>query len=295
VQDARVPAPPTTCVQAIGTRTLLSGLLKEVRGEFYAASTRPPAVYRGRPFIIEAALAYGGDLAGDEAARVIRFANRVPLQYQQSACASFKAVLETNWRTYGLGQPRASLPVGPLVLMIHMASVWVPFTSESKEAIADYDDIRREMRLALQECGRKLQTYLNRRKRMARQGERRSAFLRYIGEISRSCEALSGRSAAEIQAALLQQAEHKTREFDLVLDEEGRVVDDGGSLASDEGVVIVESRQSPILAPDELAPPSAEPPEREGGKAAPASGDDEPSAGDGLFGQDSPPRPRRKP
>ncbi len=105
---------------------------------------------------------------------MIRFANRVPLLYQQSACSSFKAVLETNWRNYGLSQPRSSVPVGPLVVMIHMASVWVPFTSESKEAIADYDEIRKEMRLALQECGRKLQTYLNRRRRMARQGERRS-------------------------------------------------------------------------------------------------------------------------
>jgi len=248
IQEVRVPAPPTSCVQAIGTKTLLSGLLKEVRGEFYAASTRPPAVYRGRPFIIEAALAYGGDLPGDESARVIRFANRVPLQYQQSACASFKAVIETNWRNYGMSQPRNSVPVGPLVVMIHMASVWVPFTSESKEAIADYDEIRKEMRLALQECGRKLQTYLNRRKRMVREGERRSAFLRYIGEIAKSCHALTGRDPEPVHQALLAQAERKTREFDLVLDDEGRVVDDGGSLARDEGVVIVEQRQAAIVA-----------------------------------------------
>jgi DNA topoisomerase-6 subunit B len=290
VQEVRVPAPPTTCVQAIGTKTLLSGLLKEVRGEFYAASTRPPAVYRGRPFIIEAAVAYGGDLPGDEAARVIRFANRVPLQYQQSACASFKAVVETNWRNYGTSQPRNALPVGPLVVMIHMASVWVPFTSESKEAIADYDDIRREMRLALQECGRKLQTYLNRRKRMARQGERRSAFLRYIGEISRSCESLAGRSAAEIHEALLRQAEEKTREFDLVLDEEGRVVDDGGSLASDDDVVIVEARQSPIVAESDPAVPPA--PAAASAPEAAADGDD--GGGKNLFGE-APPRRRRRP
>lgn len=247
IQEVKVPAPPTSCVQAIGTKTLLSGLLKEVRGEFYAASTRPPAVYRGRPFIIEAAIAYGGDLAGDEPARVIRFANRVPLQYQQSACSSFKAVLETNWRIYGLSQPRSSVPVAPLVVMLHMASVWVPFTSESKEAIADYDEIRKEMRLALQECGRKLQTYLNRRRRMARQGERRSAFLRYIGEISRSCGELTGRDPKAVYDALMQQAESKTAEFDLILDDEGRVVDDGGSLAKDDGVVIVEARQAPIV------------------------------------------------
>jgi DNA topoisomerase-6 subunit B len=128
-------------------------------------------------------------------------------------------------------------------VMIHMASVWVPFTSESKEAIADYDEIRKEMRLALQECGRKLQTYLNRRRKMARQGERRSAFLRYIGEIAKSCGELTGRDPTAVHEALLQQAERKTAEVDLVLDDEGRIVDDGGSLARDEGVVIVESRQ----------------------------------------------------
>ncbi len=272
IQEVKVPAPPTSCVQAIGTKTLLSGLLKEVKGEFYAASTRPPSVYRGRPFIIEAAMAFGGDLPADEPARVIRFANRVPLQYQQSACSSFKAVLETNWRNYGLTQPRGSAPVAPLVVMIHMASVWVPFTSESKEAIADYDEIRKEMRLALQECGRKLQTYLNRRRRMARQGERRSAFLRYIGEIAKSCGELTGKDAQAVYDALMKQAESKTAEFDLVLDDEGRVVDDGGSLARDEGVVIVEARQSPIL---------------------PGDGDD-PDGGDGTLFGDAPPNAAKR-
>ncbi|MEL7474578.1 MAG: DNA topoisomerase VI subunit B, partial [Planctomycetota bacterium] len=151
LQNARLRSPPTDCLSPIGVRQMLAGMLKGVKAEFYAASTRSPAVYRGNPFQIEAAIAFGGDLPGDQPARVIRFANRVPLLYQQSACSAFKSVTETAWRNYGLSQPRGSLPVGPMVIMIHMASVWVPFTSESKEAIADYDDIRKEMRLALQE------------------------------------------------------------------------------------------------------------------------------------------------
>ncbi|MCA9286901.1 MAG: DNA topoisomerase VI subunit B [Phycisphaerales bacterium] len=256
MQDVKVMAPPTSCVQAIGTKTLLSGLLKEVKGEFYAASTRPPAVYRGRPFIIEAAIAYGGSLSANEPARVIRFANRVPLQYQQSACSSFKAVVETNWKNYGLQQPKSAVPSAPLVVMIHMASVWVPFTSESKEAIADYDEIRKEMRLALQECGRKLQTYLNRRKKMARQGERRNAFLRYIGEIAKACQSISGCDGEKLYQALLAQAESKTTEVDFVLDDEGRVVDDGGRLAKDADVVIVEERAAVITGGDAAPPPS---------------------------------------
>lgn len=246
IQEVKIMAPPTSCVQPIGTRTLLAGLLKEVKAEFYAASTRPAAVYRGRPFAIEAAIAFGGDLPAEEPARIIRFANRVPLLYQQSSCSSFKAVVETNWRNYGLTQPKNSLPVGPLVVMIHMASVWVPFTSESKEAVADYDEIRKEMRLALQECGRKMQTYLNRRRKMRREGERRGAFLRYIGEISRACESITGADGKALYDALMKQAQRRTAEADYVLDDSGNVVDDGGRLAEDDGVIICEDRRAPI-------------------------------------------------
>lgn len=248
IQDTKLMAPPTDCLVPIGPKALLAGLLKEVKAEFYAASTRPPAVYRGNPFQIEAAIAYGGDLSGDEPARVIRFANRVPLLYQQSACSAFKAVAETNWRNYALTQPRGGVPVGPLVVMIHMASVWVPFTSESKEAIADYDEIRKEMRLALQECGRKLGTYLRRRKRMRREAERRNIFERYIGEIAQACEAITGAEAEAVYEALLKQAQRRTAEADQVLDDEGNVVDDGGRLKNDDDVVIVEERQSAIAA-----------------------------------------------
>ncbi len=240
IQTAKIMAPPTNCLSPIGTKTLMAGLLKEVKAEFYSASTRPPAVYRGRPFVIEAALAYGGDLRGDEPARIIRFANRVPLLYQQSSCSSFKAVIETNWRNYALSQPRNSVPSAPLVVMIHMASVWVPFTSESKEAIADYDEIRKEMRLALQECGRKLQTYLRRRQRMKRQGDRRNAFIRYIGEISKSCNNITGTDTQQLYDALMTQAQRKTAEVDQILDDEGKVIDDGGRLNSDDGVIIRE-------------------------------------------------------
>jgi DNA topoisomerase-6 subunit B len=127
-----------------------------------------------------------------------------------------------------------------------MASVWVPFTSESKEAIADYDEIRKEMKLALQECGRKLGIYLRRRKRMRREAERRTVFERYIGEIATGCEAITGDDAKRIYEALLKQAKRKTEEADYELDEDGNVIDDGGRLAADDGVVIIEDRQTAI-------------------------------------------------
>ncbi|MCP3903466.1 MAG: DNA topoisomerase VI subunit B [Planctomycetes bacterium] len=268
IQEVRITAPPTDCLVPIGSRALLAGLLKEVKAEFFSAATRPPAVYRGNPFQIEVAIGYGGALAGDEQARILRFANRVPLLYQQSACAAFKSVVETSWRNYSLTQPRGGLPTGPLVVLIHMASVWVPFTSESKEAIADYDEIRKEMRLALQECGRKLGTYLRRRKRMRRESERRLVFERYIGEIATACEAMTGTEAKRIYDALLQQAQRKTAEADLELDEDGKVVDDGGNLARDEGVIIIEERQ--VRSDDGDEPPAASLFESAAPAAAPA-------------------------
>ena len=241
IQEVKITAPPTDCLVPIGSKALLAGLLKGLKAEFYAASSRPAAVYRGNPFQIEAALAYGGQLGGDEPARVLRFANRVPLLYQQSACCAFKAVLETNWRGYALSQAGGALPQGPLVIMVHMASVWVPFTSESKEAIADYDEIRKEIKLALQECGRKLGIYLRRRKRMQREAQRRSVLERYIGEISRSCEAITGTKAERVYEALMRQAKRKTAEADQTLDEEGQIIDRAS--AKDEEVVIIEERQ----------------------------------------------------
>ncbi len=244
IQDTRITSPPTDCLVPIGSKALLAGLLKEVKAEFFAAATRPPAVYRGNPFQMEVAIAYGGELKTEESARILRFANRVPLLYQQSACSSFKAVVETGWKNYSLQQPRGALPVGPMVIMIHMASVWVPFTSESKEAIADYDEIRKEMRLALQECGRKLGTYLRRRQRMKKESERRSIFERYIGEIAQACNAITGVDAGKLYEALEKQAARKTAEADQMLDDEGKVVDDGGRLAKDDDVIIVEDLQT---------------------------------------------------
>ena len=237
IQEVKITAPPMDCLVPIGPKALLAGMLKEVTAEFYSASSRLPAVYRGNPFIIEAAIAYGGSLQTEEQSRVLRFANRVPLLYQQSACCAFKSVVETNWRGYELSQPKGSLPVGPLIVMLHMASVWVPFTSESKEAIADYDEIRKEMKLALQECGRKLATYLRRRKRMQRQLDVRDVLVRYIGEVANGCEGITGTPAKKVYDALMKQVKRKTAEADAILDEEGKVV-----AKIDDDVVIVEDR-----------------------------------------------------
>jgi len=101
-------------------------------------------------------------------------------------------VLETAWRNYGIAQSRGALPAGPMVVFVHMASVWVPFTSESKEAIADYDEIRKEIKLALQECGRRLGVFLRRRERAKGEFRRRNIFELYIEEVAEACARLKG-------------------------------------------------------------------------------------------------------
>jgi DNA topoisomerase-6 subunit B len=218
IQSTKIMAPPSNCISPIGEKAILHGLYKQIKGEFYTAVTRPPAVYRGNPFVIEAGLAFGkgpeqtagkvdapktplaeGESHDDdeELARVIRYANRVPLLYQQSACATFKAVLDTSWRNYGIAQSRGALPAGPMVIFVHMASVWVPFTSESKEAIADYDEIRKEIKLALQECGRRLGVFLRRQERAKSEFRRRNIFELYIEEVVEACNRLKGGKLAK--------------------------------------------------------------------------------------------------
>ncbi|MDX9910942.1 MAG: DNA topoisomerase VI subunit B [Phycisphaerales bacterium] len=291
LQDAKLPPPPTDCLAPIGVRQMLAGMLKGVRAEFYAASSRNAEVYRGRPFLIEAAIAYGGSLAKDDSCRVIRFANRVPLLFQQSACSSFKAVAETNWKNYDLQQPRGAVPVGPLVVMIHMASVWVPFTSESKEAIADYDEIRKEMKLALMECGRKLGTYLRKRAKMRREGERRDVFERYIGEIAQAIEAINGTDAKELYDVLLAQAKSKTAVADQVLDDEGRVVRDAGAgFDDDDGVIVVDDSlaDSARVTPPSASDDSESKPVAKGTKRRASAGESD----EGLFGES--PAPKRR-
>jgi len=327
IQTTRIPPPATDCVVPIGEQRLLAGLHQVVPGEFFTAATRPPGVYRGNPFVIEAALAYGGaaaarkvslealtELAGESDARslrqflattfggvgteaadkilteaklaprqspaklkkpalkalheamkhvnldegqsmnVLRFANRVPLQFQHAACAITQTILSTNWRSYGLSQSRGSLPSGPVTVMVHMASVWVPFTSESKEAIASYPEIQKEIRLALQAVGRKLGMYLRRRLKVAQEGQRRTIFLRYLGEVATAVATINSGNRDKIYEELLLIAKKKTSEADVKLDESGRPVEEPEAMDLGDNVIIVSQQ------PHDEASPQDEPP-----------------------------------
>jgi DNA topoisomerase-6 subunit B len=190
IDETKLMNPPTDCVTPIGSDQFEKGLQKEIKAEFYAVTTRPPSVYRGNPFVVEAGVAYGGEQEGDKSIRLLRYANRVPLQYQQSACAIAQSIMQTNMRSYGLSQSRGALPVGPCTIAVHLGSVWVPFTSESKEAIAHYPEIIKEIKLAIQECGRKLASYVLKKQRLHNEMKKRSHIERYIPHIGEALTAL---------------------------------------------------------------------------------------------------------
>ncbi len=210
-----VDAPPT-----VPEATAEEGVEK-IKGHnyFIATVTRPPKVYRGNPFQVEVGLAYGGSWPADKTIELFRFANRVPLLFQKSACGTTEAIVKTDWRNYMLSQPKGSLPVGPMALLVHIASVWVPFTSEAKEALAHYPEIVREIQLAAQECGRKLATFIRKKQQADYQAQRRSIFELYIEEVADAIHKITGKSRDGIKRDFLRVAEQVT-EADLAAENE---------------------------------------------------------------------------
>ena len=321
ISETKIPAPSTDCITPIGEQNLLTGLHEVVPGEFFAAATRPPAVYRGNPFQVEVGLAYGGGPALQKVTRetlaemlhesdartmrqfltaafdgigaegadkiiknahirprvspakllpkefnalleslqtlnlnegqtmtVYRYANRVPLQFQPGACLITQSVSQMNWRPYGLNQTRGQLPRGPLTVIVHLASVWVPFTSESKEAIAAYPEIQKELRLALQAVGRKLGMFLKRRQRVKQEGERRSIFLRYLGEVADALSEINGQDRETIYENLVAVARRKTAVADMQIGEDGKPVEEDVDFG--DNVLIVSQDGSDAAAED---------------------------------------------
>lgn len=165
-KKVKIMSPETDCLSPIGETLIRKGLknvLGSLKAEFYAPPvTREPKVFAGNPFIVEVGIVYGGELNKEEPVQILRFANRVPLMYQQGACAITQSIEAVDWRRYGLEQRGGQgIPFGPAIILVHVASTKIPFTSESKEAIANVPEIREEIELALKACARRLKTHLN--------------------------------------------------------------------------------------------------------------------------------------
>ena len=171
-KKAKILAPSTDCLSPITEELIRKGVGKEHTVDFIETTTRPAGVHSGHPFQVEAGIAYGGNLPKEEKVEILRFANRVPLLYQQGACAITHAIENLNWRSYSLDQPGGSLPIGPAIILVHVASTHIPFTSESKEAIADVPEIIGEVELALKDVARRLKLYLSRQDNLEKRREK---------------------------------------------------------------------------------------------------------------------------
>jgi len=183
MQAVAVPAPPSSqCLSPIGEELIRRGLDKEFQMDFVAARTRPSSVFSGHSFMVEAAIGYGGKLPSEGNAIILRFANRVPLMYQQGACAITDCISRVNWKLYNISQQ--GLPTGPILILVHVASTNVPFTSESKDAIASIPEIEKEIILALQDLGRDLKLFVSRRDKNKLAEDRARAVCAIIPEIA---------------------------------------------------------------------------------------------------------------
>ena len=172
-----IRTPTSGILVPIGPKLIKLGLkqvLEEYRPDFYTLPiSRTPSVFAGTPFLVEVGMVYGGNLPKDQPVQILRFANRVPLLYQAGGCAITKAIQGINWRNYGLEQRGGKgTPNGPAIILVHVASTNIPFTSEAKEAIADISEIKKEIKLALRNNAKTLSKHLKKQKKRAKVSEK---------------------------------------------------------------------------------------------------------------------------
>jgi DNA topoisomerase VI subunit B len=195
--------PSAESLSPIGPLLIKRGLrnvLGDVRPDFFAPPvSRPPKVRGGFPFIVEVGLVYGGGLPADQPVQILRFANRVPLLFQQGACAITNAIGTMDWRRYGLDQKGGSgVPTGPALILVHLASTKIPFTSEAKEAVAEDPEIDKELTLALQAAARHLRIHLSRRSRRDQANEKFDVILRILPRLAEKTSALVGKPVPDL-------------------------------------------------------------------------------------------------
>jgi DNA topoisomerase-6 subunit B len=205
-KKVKIMAPSTDCISPIG-ETLIKRSLKhetqEISPEFIITASRPPSVYSGNPFQVEVGLVYGGNLPKEAPVRLLRFANRVPLLYQQGGCVTTSAISSIDWRRYGLDQPSGKgMPTGPAIFLTHISSTLIPYTSESKEAIADITEIENEVKLAFRECARKVQHHIHKKVRRAKTREKFDLITRILPEIAKKSAHMLDKPVPSLDAVI---------------------------------------------------------------------------------------------
>jgi len=179
--------PDASCLSPLGEELLRTGVLKELKPEFVAVHQRKPATYAGHPFIVEVAIAYGGEIPQREGFTIYRFANRIPLLYDEASDVSVKVINAMNWRRYKV------TPDMPIAIVVHICSTKVPYKTVGKEFIADRPEVRREIANGLREVARQLQRFLSRKEHVDREKKRLGVFSKYLPKIAQFSAKLAGK------------------------------------------------------------------------------------------------------
>jgi DNA topoisomerase VI subunit B len=190
-------APDSSCLAPLGAEPLEKGIKKFFNPDFVAVVQRPASAYSGFPFIIEMGIAYGGDIKSG-GPHVYRYANRIPLLYDEGSDVVLKVVNDTDWGRYKVkGEP-------PFIIVSHICSTRIPYKTAGKENVADRQEIERELRLALQFLSRKLSSFMSKRGQAEMAKKRANLYAKYIPMIAEFCTELSGKKKEPNYKKMLQ-------------------------------------------------------------------------------------------
>jgi len=179
-------APDPSCLAPLGEEPLSKGVMKFFNPEFAAVIQRSASAYSGFPFIVEMGIAYGGDIP-QTGLKVYRFANRIPLLYDEGSDVVLKVVNETDWSRYKVkGEP-------PLVIVSHICSTRIPYKTVGKENVADRPELERELKNALQYLARKLAVHMSRQGMADMAKKRANLYTKYVPLIAQFATELSGK------------------------------------------------------------------------------------------------------
>jgi DNA topoisomerase-6 subunit B len=179
--------PDASCLSPLGEDLLKTGILKELKPEFVAIHQRKPATYAGHPFVVEVGVAYGGEIPKQGNFLVYRFANRIPLLYDEANDISVRVINNMNWRRYKV------TPEMPVAVLVHICSTKVPYKTVGKEFIADRPEVRREIANGLREVARQLQHFVSRIEHVDKERKRLGVFNKYLPRIAQFSTTLAAK------------------------------------------------------------------------------------------------------